>query len=267
MPNAGAARLAARRFGRGAAYVQLRLWYALLDVATTLKQQTAILELTQQRVSAGPGKHARVKQSEGSRGAGHRRRGGGCRPASTWRAISFADLAAAGPDPRPAPAAPAARGAGRLALPSALPRNLLAARPGRGRGGVRRWKPRLTGRAAEADFYPNVNLTAFCRPCKSIGLSQLFRGVDRIVGRGARRLHLPVFNAAGLRGALQTQQAQLDQSGRPVQIRRLLDAVREVADLVANWRGARAARAASSRSRSRPRSALRAHQRALCAGL
>src|SRR6266566_1395542 len=49
------------------AYIQLDLWYALLDVSNdNLKQQTAILELTQQRVSAGLENTARVKQSEGS---------------------------------------------------------------------------------------------------------------------------------------------------------------------------------------------------------
>src|SRR6266853_1743000 len=49
------------------ARVALDLWYALLDVANdNLKQQTAILELTQQRVSAGLENTARVKQSEGS---------------------------------------------------------------------------------------------------------------------------------------------------------------------------------------------------------
>ncbi len=87
--------------------------------------------------------------------------------------------------------------------------------------------------AVEADFYPNVNLTAFAG-LQSIGLSQLFEASDRIVGAGPA-LHLPVFNRGELRGALQSQQAQLDQSvGQYNQT--LLDAVREVADVVANWR-------------------------------
>src|SRR5438270_928168 len=87
--------------------------------------------------------------------------------------------------------------------------------------------------AAEAEFYPNVNLTAFAG-AQSIGLSQLFQASDRIVGAGPA-VHLPAFNRATLRGALRTQQAQLDQSvGEYNQT--LLDAVREVADVVANWR-------------------------------
>src|SRR5579871_1260891 len=48
-------------------YVQLDLQYALLDVTNdNLKQQGSILELTQQRVSAGLENNARVKQSEGT---------------------------------------------------------------------------------------------------------------------------------------------------------------------------------------------------------
>ncbi|MBV8404720.1 MAG: TolC family protein, partial [Gammaproteobacteria bacterium] len=48
------------------AYIQLDLQYALLDVTNdNLKQQQSILELTQQRVSAGLENTARVKQSEG----------------------------------------------------------------------------------------------------------------------------------------------------------------------------------------------------------
>src|SRR5207237_1135397 len=87
--------------------------------------------------------------------------------------------------------------------------------------------------AAEADFYPNVNLTAFAG-LQSIGLSQLLQASDRIVGAGPA-LHLPVFNRGAVRGALQSQQAQLDASiGQYNQT--LLDAVREVADVIANWR-------------------------------
>jgi len=54
------------------------------------------------------------------------------------------------------------------------------------------------------------------------------------VGAGPA-LHLPVFNRGGLRSTLQSQQAQLDQLVVST-IRPLLDAVREVADVIANWR-------------------------------
>jgi len=215
------------------AYVQLDLWYALLDVTNdNLKQQTAILELTQQRVSAGLENTARVKQSEGS--VALTRAGVAAVQASIDLARNqLADLAGAGPDrgqrlQRPQLAAPAD-----LALPSALPADLLARRPDLAAARAQVEAAAHGVAAAEADFFPNVNLTAFAG-LQSIGLSQLFEASDRIVGVGPA-LHLPVFNRGGLRGALQTQQAQLDQSvGQYNQT--LLDAVREVADVVANWR-------------------------------
>jgi NodT family efflux transporter outer membrane factor (OMF) lipoprotein len=192
------------------AYIQLDLWYALLDVANdNLKQQTAILELTQQRVSAGLENTARVKQSEGS--VALTRAGVASVQASIELARNqLADLVAAGPDrglrlQPPRLAAPAD-----LALPSALPADLLARRPDVAAARAQVEAAAHGVAAAEADFYPNVNLTAFAG-LQSIGLSQLFQGSDRIVGAGPA-LHLPVFNRGGLRSTLQSQQAQLDQS-------------------------------------------------------
>ncbi len=78
-----------------------------------------------------------------------------------------------------------------------------------------------------------MNLTAFAG-FQSLGLSQLFDASDRIVGGGAA-LSLPVFNRDALRGNLYTRQAQVDQSVAQYN-QTLLDAAREVADVVANWR-------------------------------
>ena len=78
-----------------------------------------------------------------------------------------------------------------------------------------------------------MNLIAFAG-FQSIGLSQLFDVSDRIVGGGAA-LSLPVFNRDALRGNLYTRQAQVDPSVAQYN-QTLLDAVREVADVVANWR-------------------------------
>lgn len=233
------------------AYIQLDLSYALVEVTNdNLKQQMTILDLTQQRVAAGLENTARVKQSEGS-------------VALTRAAVAavqanldlarnqLADLVGTGPDrgqqlQRPQLVAPTS-----LALPSALPADLLGRRPdvAAARAQVEAAEHGIS--AAEADFYPNVNLMAFAG-VQSIGLSQLFEASDRIVGAGPA-LHLPVFNRGELRGALQTRQAQLDQSvGQYNQT--LLDAVREVADVVANWR-------ALERETSEEQVALEAAQR------
>ncbi len=215
------------------AYIQLNLQYALLDVTNdNLTQQNSILELTQQRVSAGLENRARVKQSEGQ-------------VALTRAAVAYveaslelarnqlADLAGAGPDRgaqlrRPQLSPPAA-----VALPSVLPADLLGRRPDVAAARAQVESAGYGVRAAEADFYPNVNLTAFAG-FQAIDLSQVFEPANRILGAGAA-VSLPVFNRGALRGALLARQGQVDQSVAQYN-QTLLDAVREVADVVTNWR-------------------------------
>jgi NodT family efflux transporter outer membrane factor (OMF) lipoprotein len=215
------------------AYIQLDLWYALLDVANDqLKQQQSLLDLTRQRVAAGLENSARVKQSEGN--VALTRAGVEAAQASIELARDqLADLVGAGPDRgldlnRPQLAAPA-----QLALPSVLPAELLGRRPDIAAARARVESASRGIKAAEAQFYPDVNLTAFAG-FQSLGLSQLFDAPDRINGAGAA-LSLPIFNRLQLTGALYGQQAQFDQSvGQYNQT--LLDAIRQVADVVANWR-------------------------------
>ena len=215
------------------AYIQLDLSYALLDVAHhNLEQQTKILELTQQRVSAGLENVARVKQSEGQLAL--TRAGLAAVEANIDLARNLlADLVAAGPDrglelKRPQLAAPS-----RIVLPAVLPADLLGRRPDVAAARAQVESAVRGVKAAQAQFYPNVNLTAFAG-FQSLGLSQLFEAPDRVFG-GGPALSLPVFNRRELRGALYQRQAQFDQSvGQYNQT--LLDAVREVADVVANWR-------------------------------
>jgi len=87
-------------------------------------------------------------------------------------------------------------------------------------------------KAAEASFYPNVNLTAFAG-FQALGLSQLFNASNVVVGAGPA-LSLPVFNRGALTGTLYVSQSQLDQSVAQYN-QTLLDSVRQVADLVSNW--------------------------------
>ena len=215
------------------AYIQLDLNYALLDVTDdNLKQQAAILDLTQQRVAAGLENTARVKQSEGNLAL---TRAG---VASVQASIDLArnqlsDLVAAGPDRGQALQRPQLHAPAGIALPSVLPAQLLGRRPDVAAARAQVEAAARGVRAAESNFYPNVNLTAFAG-FQSLGLAQLFNASDRVVG-GGPALSLPVFNRGALTGALYVSQAQLDQSvGQYNQT--LLDAVREVADVVANWR-------------------------------
>jgi len=215
------------------AYVQLDLWYALLDVANDqLKQQQGLLDLTGQRVAAGLENTARVKQSESNLALA--RAGVAAAQGSIDLARDqLADLVGAGPDRgldvrRPQLAAPAS-----IALPAVLPADLIGRRPDVAAARARVEAAAHGIKAAEAQFYPDVNLTAFAG-FQSLGLSQLFDAADRVDGVSAA-LSLPIFNRGQLTGALYGRQAQFDQSvGQYNQT--LLDAIRQVADVVANWR-------------------------------
>jgi NodT family efflux transporter outer membrane factor (OMF) lipoprotein len=118
-----------------------------------------------------------------------------------------------------------------------------------------RWRVEAAARgvaASEAAFYPNVNLVAFAG-MQSVGLAKLFDISDRIAG-GGPALSLPVFNRGELRGALQSQQAQYDLSVAQYN-QGLIDAIHEVADVLANW-------AALERESAEQQTALEAAQKA-----
>src|SRR5580704_3469097 len=214
------------------AYVQFNLNYALLDVTNdNLQQQQAILDLTQQRVSAGLENTARVKQSEGTLAL--TRAGLAFVEASIELSRNqLADLVGAGPDRGQSLQRPQLRAPVDLPLPSALPADLLGRRPDVAAARAQVEAAQHGIKAAEADFYPNINLIAFAG-FQPIGLSQVFD--SRTFGAGPA-LSLPVFNRGALRGQLYGRQAQFDSSvGQYNQT--LLDAVKDVADVVANWRG------------------------------
>ena len=216
------------------AYFNLDLQFALLDIANaSLQQQNAILDLTQQRASRGLENIARVKQSQGN--VALTRAGVQYEEASikVVRA-QLGALVGAGPDrgvdlQRPHLTAPQ-----NAQLPSVLPAELLGRRPDIV---AQRWRVESATRgvaAAEAAFYPNVNLAAFAG-FQAIGLSRLFNGGSAIAGAGPA-VSLPIFNRRELRGALQSQQAQYDSSVAQYN-QTLIDAVNDVANVVTNWDG------------------------------
>ena len=214
------------------AYFQLDLDYAFSDVAqANLAQQSTILDLTKQRVAAGHENNARVKQSEASMALVRAEVDYTQASIETAR-NALAALVGVGPDrgldlQRPHLTAPA-----NIALPSALPVDLLGRRPD---VEAARWRVEAASRgvaASEAAFYPNVNLVAFAG-LQAIGLAKLFDASDTIVG-GGPALSLPVFNRGALRGALEAQQAQYDLAvGQYNQS--LIDAIHDVADVMSNW--------------------------------
>lgn len=214
------------------AYIQLDLQYALHDVALdNLKQESSLLELTQQRVKAGLETIARVGQQQAITAL--TRAGVTFTQASVDLAKSqIAALVGAGPDRGLDVTRPKLSPPQRIALPSALPADLIGRRPD---VTAQRWRVEAASRAvaaAEADFYPNVNLVAFAG-LQSIGLSKLLEGSSTVVGAGPA-LHLPVFNRGQLQGALQGQRAKYEESiGQYDET--LIGAVHDVADVITNW--------------------------------
>jgi len=216
------------------AYFNLSLQFALLDIANaSLVQQNTILDLTQQRASRGLENIARVKQSAGS--VALTRAGVQYEEAAirTVRA-QLGALVGAGPDRGADLQRPALQAPQKIELPTTLPADLLGRRPDIV---AQRWRVESATRgisAAEAAFYPNVNLAAFAG-FQAIGLGSLFNGGSAIVGAGPA-VSLPIFNRRQLRGALQSQQAQYEYSVAQYN-QTLIDAVNEVANVVTSWDG------------------------------
>jgi NodT family efflux transporter outer membrane factor (OMF) lipoprotein len=216
------------------AYFNLDLQFALLDVAKgSLEQQSSILDLTRQRASRGLENIARVKQSEANVAL---TRVGVEYVAASIRLVraQLGALVGAGPDRGADLQRPHIAGPKKAELPSTLPADLLGRRPD---VVAQRWRVESATRgvaAAEAAFYPNVNLAAFAG-FQTVGLSKLFNGGSAIVGAGPA-LSLPVFNRRELRGALESQQAQYDLSVAQYN-QTLIDAVNEVTNVVTNWDG------------------------------
>ena len=214
------------------AYIQLDLQYSLHDVAqSNLQQEDSLLELIRERAKSGLETTARVGQQQAITSlthAGVTFTQAGIDLAKT----GLADLVAAGPDRGLELTRPHLALAGKLTLPSTLPADLLARRPDIA---AQRWRVEAASRgvaAAEADFYPNINLVAYAG-LQAIGLSNLFQGSSTIVGAGPA-FHLPVFNRDELRGSLKGQRAQFEESvGQYNQA--LFDAAKDVANVVTNW--------------------------------
>jgi len=112
-------------------------------------------------------------------------------------------------------------------LPDALPADLLGRRADIS---AARWRIEAATRdveAARAQFYPNINLTAFVG-LSSIGLDRLLRSGSQQYGAGPA-IHLPIFDAGRLRANLRGKASDLDLAIESYN-GTVIDAVRDVAD-------------------------------------
>lgn len=112
-------------------------------------------------------------------------------------------------------------------LPAALPADLLGRRPDLA---AARWRVEAATRGvdvARAQFYPNVNLTAFIG-LSSIGLDRLVEADSRQFGAGPA-IRLPIFDSGALRANLRGRTADLDAAVEGYNSA-LLESVRDAAD-------------------------------------
>lgn len=118
-----------------------------------------------------------------------------------------------------------------LAVPATVPADLLGRRADIA---AARWRVEAATHdiaSAKAQFYPNVNLTAFIG-LSSLGLNRLLQSDSQQWGVGPA-IHLPIFDAGRLRANLRGKTADLDVAVESYN-GAILDAVRDVADQLAS---------------------------------
>jgi NodT family efflux transporter outer membrane factor (OMF) lipoprotein len=238
------------------AYAQLGRSFEQLELArATLAQREAIFDLIGQRVSAGLDSDVELKQAEASIP------GARVRIAQMEEEIALgrnllAALLGQGPDRGLDIARPQMREHS-IALPSALPADLLGRRPD---VVAQRWRIEAARQdilAAKGQFYPNINLIALVG-VQSISFSRLFSSGSEIPSFGPA-LRLPLFDGGRLRGNLAARDADYDLALEQYN-QTLIDAMREVVDQLASLRSVDAQRVELERALA---SARRAYELAL----
>lgn len=207
-------------------YVQLARLVAQREVARqSLAQRDALLALTRERVGAGLDSQVELRQSEGALPDARVQ----IEQLSEQIALTRHALAAlaAQPPETYATLTPTLAALQAVALPATVPADLLGRRADIA---AARWRVEAATQgmaAAKAQFYPNVNLSAF------IGLSSI--GLDRLVESGSRQygvgpaIRLPIFDSGALRANLRGKTAEVDAAVDSYN-GALVEAVREVAD-------------------------------------
>ncbi|UTH75368.1 efflux transporter outer membrane subunit [Chromobacterium sp. IIBBL 290-4] len=214
-----------------AGYAELARLFAERDAAAQaldVRQHSATLML--QRWQQGMDTRGALRQAE-SRQAG---------AAADLEAVdenialqrhSLAALIGAGPDRGLAIARPAANLFRPQALPAALPAELLGRRPDLAAARLRAEAAAKRIDVAEAQFYPNVNLTAFVG-AQSLGLDLFAKGGSGIAGVGPA-INLPIFRGGQLQGQYRAARGDYDAAVASYDAA-LSQALREVADAVSS---------------------------------
>ncbi len=211
-----------------AGYFNLARLLETRDLASdALEQRRQVLALVRQRISAGLGTNVERRQAEGLIAQSQ------AEIEALDEAIGRARHALAelgGQGPRALEAlAPRLAPLRSVALPAALPADLIGRRADLV---ALRWRVEAGTKEVEvarAQFYPNLNLVAFAG-LSSIGLADFIDAGSRTYGIGPA-LRLPIFEGGRLRANLHAKAAEVDLAVDAYNAA-LLRALREVADEV-----------------------------------
>ena len=215
------------------AYVQLERAYLQLDVAQeTLAQREEIFKLTQDRNEAGIDSRLELRQAESALPAAREQ-------IAQWQEAieltrnQLAALLGKGPDRGHAIQRPSANALAAVSIPSTLPSELLGRRPDIL---AQRWRVEAARHGidnAKAQFYPDVNLTAFVG-FQTLGASSLITAANREIGVGPA-VTLPLFDAGRRRGNLAARDSEYDIAVEQYN-QAVADGLRDVVDQLASFR-------------------------------
>jgi NodT family efflux transporter outer membrane factor (OMF) lipoprotein len=214
-------------------YVDYARGIALEAVAAhAVRQRDLLVELTGRRVAAGLDGDTELESARAQRAVAgvalEQARLGRILAADALAALTGQSAAAAG-ELEP-PTRDLREG---LALPAVLPSDLLAHRPDVAAARARVEAASAGRQAAEASFYPNVNLVGF-GGLTAVGLDTLPKGDSQTWSLGPA-IHLPVFDAGRLRAEHARATADLDAAVAAYN-EAVLRAIREAADQVGRVR-------------------------------
>lgn len=211
-------------------YLQLARLQAQLQVAErTLAQRNETLQLVQGRLTAGLDTQLELRQSEGGLPEARQQ----IEALREQMALTRNAIGALVGEPNAAAALvpPALEAIQSIAIPSALPADLLGRRPD---VAAARWRVEAATQdtaVARAQFYPNVSLNAFVG-LSSLGLSNFIEAGSKEWGVGPA-LRLPIFDSGRLRANLRGKSADLDAAIESYNSA-LIDAVHDAADQLAS---------------------------------
>jgi NodT family efflux transporter outer membrane factor (OMF) lipoprotein len=244
-------------------YVQLARLQDQRDLAQrALDQRQGMLDLVNQRVSAGLDGVLEQRQSEGAVPEARQQ----IEAINEQIELTRHALAALIGQPTldPVPQAPRLAGLRPLPEPQALPTDLLGRRADIAAARWRVEASRGEVANARAQFYPNLNLVAY------VGLSSI--GLDELLTSGAKQwgigpaVRLPIFDGGRLRANLSGKNADLDAAIESYNAA-VIDAVHEVADQLASARSVALQRAQQQQALQSAESAYAIAEQRYRAGL